>query len=105
MLVNSKEDGCIGGDFNCIVSSMDATHYPEAKMSRGLQRLIRLKEWNDSFRTLHPTSKVYSRYYENIRGEGAKRIDRNYHFGDVEVMEAWYQPLAFSDHFGFITRI
>ena len=40
MLVHSKEDGCIGGDFNCIVNSMDATHYPEAKMSRGLQRLI-----------------------------------------------------------------
>ena len=43
LLVNSKETGCVGGDFNCIVSNMDATHYPEAKMSPGLKRLITLK--------------------------------------------------------------
>ena len=50
--------GTASGDFNCIVSSMDTTHYPEAKMSPGLKRLIKLKEWKDSFRILHPSSKV-----------------------------------------------
>ena len=106
LLVNSKESGCLGGDFNCIVSNIDATHYPEAKMSRSLQRLISMRNWKDSFRILHPSSKIYSRYYENNRGEGATRIDRNYQFGkDVEVIEAEYQPLAFSDHFALIVKL
>ena len=106
LLVNSKESGCLGGDFNCIVSNIDATHYPEAKMSRSLQRLISMRNWKDSFRILHPSSKIYSRYYENNRGEGATRIDRNYQFGkDVEVVEAEYQPLAFSDHFALIVKL
>ena len=105
MLVNSREAGCMGGDFNCIVNKMDATHYPEAKMSRGLQRLINLKNWQDSFRSLYPSSKAYSRYYENSRAEGATRIDRNYHFGDLKVTNAWYLPLAFSDHFGLVTEV
>ena len=54
LLINCKESGSIGGDFNCIVENRDATNYPEAKWSKGLQRLVRLKEWKDSFRTLHP---------------------------------------------------
>ena len=105
LMVNSKETGCIGGDFNCIVSHMDATNYPEAKMSRGLQRLIQLKNLQDSYRTLHPTSRTFSRYYENTRAEGATRIDRNYHFGEITVKDVWYQPLAFSDHFGLVIKI
>ena len=105
LMVNTKAVGCLGGDFNCIVKNIDATNYPEAKMSKGLQRLIRLKDLQDSYRTLHPTSKTYSRYYENTRAEGATRIDRNYHYGDITVKDAWYQPLAFSDHFGLIIKI
>ena len=106
LLVNSKESGCIGGDFNCIVDHIDATHYPEAKMSRCLQRLINLKDWKDSFRVLHPASRIYSRYYESNRGEGATRIDRNYQFGNnLQVIEAGYHPLAFSDHFALIVKL
>ena len=105
MLVNSRQSGCMGGDFNCIVNKMDASQYPEAKMSRGLQRLINLKNWQDSFRTLYPSLKTFSRYYENSRAEGATRIDRNYHFGDLKVAEAKYLPLAFSDHFGLVTKV
>ena len=48
LMVNCQDSGCMGGDFNCIVNKIDATHYPEAKMSRGLQRLIKLKDWKDS---------------------------------------------------------
>ena len=51
LLINSRQDGCIGGDFNCIVDKKDATQYPESKFSKGLQRLIKLKDWSDSFRT------------------------------------------------------
>ena len=105
MLVNSKDSGCMGGDFNCIVNKMDATQYPEAKMSKGLQRLIKLKNWQDSFRSLLPSEHVFSRYYENTRAEGASRIDRSYHYGNLRVTKAWYLPLAFSDHFGLITRM
>ena len=45
MLVDSRDTGCMGGDFNCIVNKLDANHYHEAKMSKGLQRLIKLKNW------------------------------------------------------------
>ena len=33
LLVNKKENGCWGGDFNCILKSIDCTHHPEAKKS------------------------------------------------------------------------
>ena len=105
LLINSKDSGCLGGDFNCIVDKKDATNYPESKMSKGLQRLIRLKEWKDSYRYLHPTSETFSRYYENSRAEGATRIDRNYHFGQVTVIAAKYLPSAFSDHMAQIIKI
>ena len=78
---------------------------PESKMSKGLQRLIRLKGWEDSFRSLYPNSNKFSRYYENSRAEGATRIDRSYHFGRMTVTEAKYLPLAFSDHFAYIIKI
>ena len=105
MLVNSRDTGCMGGDFNCIVNKMDATNYPEAKMSKRLQRLTKLKNWQDSYSTLNASALVFSRYYENNMVEGATRIDRSYHFGDMRVAQAWYLPLAFSDHFGLITKI
>ena len=105
MLMNSKQSGCCGGDFNCITKKHDATHNPESKMSRCLERLIKLKDWNDSFRTLHPASSEYSRYYANTRAEGASRIDRCYHFGSVEIKMAKYVPLAFSDHFAHVVQL
>ena len=66
---------------------------------------IKLKSWQDSFRSLYPSSETFSRYYENSRAEGATIIDRNYHFGDVQVIEAKYSPLAFSDHLAHIVKI
>ena len=102
LLMNSKVTGCAGGDLNCIVDKRDATHNPEAKMSKTLQRLIKLKEWHDSYRTLYPDIINFSRYYDNARASGASRIDRCYHYGNVKVKEAKYVPLAFSDHFGHI---
>ena len=102
LLINSKVTGCGGGDLNCIVDKKDATHYPEAKFSKALQRLIKVKDWQDSYRSLYPNEITFSRYYENSRSSGATRIDRCYHFGDIKVIEAKYQPIAFSDHFGHI---
>ena len=75
LLINSKESGCIGGDFNCIVDNKDATNHPDSKLSKGLKRLIKVKDWKDSYRTIHPNTKVIYRYYKNNRAEGATRID------------------------------
>ena len=105
LLLNTKDSGCIGGDFNCIVDKKDATNYPESKMSKGLKRLLKLMEMQDSYRFLYPTTDTFSRYYENSRAEGATRIDRNYHFGGVQVVEAKYLALSFSDHFAHLIRI
>ena len=104
MLLNSKESGCCGGDFNCIIKKNDATKNPDSKMSKCLERLVKLKEWQDSYRSLHPTADTYSRYYVNTRAEGASRIDRCYHFGGLKVKEAKYLPLAFSDHFAHVVQ-
>ena len=104
MLLNSKESGCCGGDFNCIIKKNDATKNPDSKMSKCLERLVKLKEWQDSYRSLHPTAETYSRYYVNTRAEGARRIDRCYQFGGLKVKEAKYLPLAFSDHFAHVVQ-
>ena len=99
LLVNAKDSGCLGGDFNCIIDKLDATKNPESKHSPSLKRLVKTFSWKDSYRTLCPSDRVYSRYYGSDRyGEGATRIDRNYHYGEFEVMEARYCSIAFSDH-------
>ena len=104
LLINSKENGCIGGDLNCIIDKKDATKYPEAKMSKCLQRLVKLRNWKDSFRQLYPTTQKFSRFYENSRAEGASRIDRCYQYGNLEVVQATYVPVAFSDHFAHVVE-
>ena len=73
-------------------------------MSRCLQRLVKVNGWSDSFRNLHPTTLKYSRFYENSRAEGASRIDRCYHFGNMVVKQAFYVPIAFSDHFAHVVE-
>ena len=90
--------------FICITDKKDATHNPETKISKGFQRLAKLKDWKDSFRTLYPDTVAFSRHYENTRASGASRIDRSYHYGDLTVIEAKYLPLAFSDHFGLVVK-
>ena len=104
ILINSKGHGCTGGDLNCIIEKKDATKYPEAKMSKCLERLVKVRNWKDSFRSLHPTAQTYSRYYDTSRGEGASRIDRCYHYGSLQPLKAYYVPLAFSDHFAHVVE-
>ena len=103
VMVNHKQHGFVGGDLNCIVDKQDATHNPESKISPSLKRLVKNFGWEDSFRSLYPQSKSFSRYYKHDRiGEGASRIDRCYHWGEIVVKESKYVSLAFSDHFGLI---
>ena len=106
LLVNSKDSGCYGGDFNCIVKKEDATRNPESKISPSLKHLIKTFSWHDSYRTLYPSTQCFSRYYGNDRhGEGATRIDRNYHYGSIKLVEVKYCSIAFSDHMGLIVTI
>ena len=77
LLINCKEAGFIGGDWNSITHEIDATRNTSQKMSPSLKRTIKTFSWKDSFRVLHPKDKIFSRYYEhNKYGEGATRIDR-----------------------------
>ena len=105
ILVNRQSSGCIGGDLNCITNKIDATNNPETKMSPSLGRLVKTFEWTDSFRSLHPKSLTFSRYYD-IRGvSGASRIDRQYHWGEIVPVSAVYTLIAFSDHLGHTVSI
>ena len=105
LLINRKQVGCIGGDWNCKVEKIDATVNPESKISNTLKRVIKVFDMSDSFRSIHPKDKIFSRYYSDTRGSGASRIDRQYHFGNITVIEAKYTPLAFSDHHGLVVKI
>ena len=106
LLLNRKEHGCMGGDFNCIINKADATHNPDSKISPSLKRLVKPFDMKDSFRELHPASANFSRYYENDRtGEGASRIDRNYHWGQLSIDNTRYVSVAFSDHMSHVVTI
>ena len=105
-MINCKDSGCIGGDWNSIIHEKDATKNQSQKMSPSLKRLVKTFSWTDSFRYLHPSDKVFSRYYDHsLHGEGATRIDRQYHWGSLAVLEVKYVGLAFSDHHGLIVKI
>ena len=49
LMVNRKESGVIGGDFNCITRAHDCTNNQESKMSPSLKRLISTFSLQDSF--------------------------------------------------------
>ena len=105
ILVNRQSSGCIGGDLNCITNKIDATNNPDTKMSPCLGRLVKTFEWTDSFRSLHPKSLSFSRYYDIHGVSGASRIDRQYHWGEIVPVSAVYTPIAFSDHLAHTVSI
>ena len=67
-------------------------------MSPCLGRMVKTFDLTDSFRTLHPTSRIFSRYYETRGTSGATRIDRQYQRGAIMSVMAEYTPIAFSGH-------
>ena len=106
LLVNCKEVGIFGGDFNCITKAEDSTHNSEAKMSPSLRRLLPTFSMIDTYRYLFPDTSCYSRYYSRGGGEvGASRIDRSYLWGNATILESEYEAVAFSDHFAHIVKI
>ena len=105
LLTNRKAVGCIGGDFNMIIDKIDASNYPEAKLSPTFKCLMQVFDLKDSYRLLHPAVQQFSRYYSLGRGVGATRIDRCYHYGNIIINYAVYHPLAFSDHHAHVVNI
>ena len=106
LLVNAKTNGVWGGDMNCIIDRNDCTTNPESRKSPSLVRLVRSFSLCDSYRHIHPDSKVFSRFYTTADGnvQGA-RLDRSYHWGSFKVLEAEYQSVAFSDHLSLIVKL
>ena len=87
LLINRKENGCIGGDWNCITEDIDASKNPSQKRSPSLKCVI-----------------TFSRYYaSNLHGDGATRIDRQYSWGkEIKTLFSDYKSIAFSDHMASI---
>ena len=107
LLINKKDFGCIGGDWNCITDKIDATKNQAQKVSASLKRAIKTFEWTDSYRNLYKNDVVFSRYYStDLHGEGATRIDRQYGWGkDLKILSANYISIAFSDHHASVYRL
>merc|ERR1712107_692473 len=71
LLLDSCKTGVIGGDWNCIDSARDASHNASSKISTSLQRLSKLKQWQDLYRVLHPHQKSFSHVYRrNMKDQG-----------------------------------
>ena len=88
------------------MNNEDSTNNQNSKKSPSLTRLIRTFSQVDSFRSLHPQDRVFSRYFTGVNGEvGASRIDRSFHLGNISVEAAEYLSVAFSDHFSFMVRL
>ena len=62
LLINRKEIGCVGGDWNSITDKNDCTRNPDSKMSPSLKQLIQVFDFKDSYRSLYPTQTTYSNH-------------------------------------------
>ena len=93
LLVNVKDAGEIGSDLNCVTTKEDCTKNPESKFSQSMKRVIQTFNLKDSFRALHPSDRIFSRYNRRQGQEGASRIDWSYHLGAVTRVSAWYESV------------
>ena len=106
LLMNHKASGVWGGDLNCITKHEDCTNNPASKMSPSLTRLLNTFSHSDCYRSLHPSTAAFSRFYNGTGvGVGASRIDRSYSWGDITIQAAEYISLAFSDHLAHVIEI
>ena len=106
LLLHRQDTGVIGGDMNCILDKQDCTHNPASKLSPCLARFLKMSNMSDCFRSLHPNANIFSHFYHSAQlGEGASRLDRAYSWGEVTMVAAKYEPLAFSDHMAHVITI
>ena len=98
-MIRRLAQGAVGGDLNCIISNIDSSRDPKPKISPSFRNLVTTFNWTDSYRALYPRVRQYSRYYTHaLQGEGATRIDRSYHWGNLTTKSAEYVSVSFSDH-------
>ena len=90
LMCRRLQQGAASGDFNCVISPIDCTKNFQNKVSPSLCKLVNAFNWNDSYRSLHPTKPQFSWYYSKIQGESASRIDRSYHWGPMKTLGAEY---------------
>ena len=105
LLINRKQAGCAGGDWNCILDKNDATNSPSSKMSPSLKRLVSTFNWTDTHKEIHPKSSSFSHFYTVNNDLHATRIDRQYCWGNLQIERSEYIPVAFSDHFGYFVSL
>ena len=67
LMINSKPNGVIGGDWNNIISKSDCKKHPDAKMSPCLKRVVNTFSWSDTYCTLYPATQCFSHFYSNDR--------------------------------------
>ena len=86
----------IMGDFNCVLSNIDAANNPEQKKCPALHQLIRLYVYTDVFRDKFPAMPGYT----FLRNNTASRLDRFYIPGELVPHSNFVKiiPAAFSDH-------
>ena len=106
MMHHHKTNVVIGGDWNCITENSECTNFPEQKKSPTLKRLLNLYDLKDTYKTLHPRGKDFTRYY-STKGNfiNATRLDRIYLSKHQNPIYAKYLPNPFSDHYCYITKI
>ena len=75
LLINRRNIGIIGGDFNCIDNKVDCSNNPESKISLGLKKLINLRGWVDSLRKIDGKKQIFSRFYRNSANLEGARLD------------------------------
>jgi exonuclease III len=84
------------GDFNCILSNIDAANNPQQKKCEVLARLMSSFDYVDIFRSFYPNLSLYT----FIRPNSASRLDRiyvpQYLVQSCDLPEII--PAAFSDH-------
>ena len=94
--------GICGGDLNCVTHAIDCSKNAAQKISPSLNRLISLFEWEDSYRSIHQKTSIFSRYYKvNNVIEGA-RLDRCYQYGGIKANKITYKSISFSDHLAML---
>ena len=103
LLLNRKESGIGGGDFNSVMDSVDSNSSSVNKCTN-LGELVKTFNMKDCYRELMPKGRDFSRYsHGSIGGSSMSRIDRCYRYGTMaKPIKAEYLFLPFSDHFGHI---
>ena len=98
ILINKKNNGIIGGDWNCVILKTDCTKNFKSKISPSLKRLVFVLNLKDSHKSVSKDSS-FSRYYSSQKfGQDVTRIDRLYYYSGVYTIKSEYKATAFSDH-------